>query len=271
MNLSRKAIPLRNSKPEKLKISDSVDLLSSLDLSLLDIALAITIVAIGTAIQSAIGFGLAMIAAPLLVLVSRSFVPGPLIVAAFFLVIWMSYADRHALDLSNLKAALFGRLIGTPPAALLIGSLSAATYDLVFGSLVLLAVLLSLIHANIIASPRNVFLATIASGFMSTMSSIGGPPLALVYQNARGPALRANLSILFTMGCMVSLTALIIVGKFQLKDLIYSAILLLGVIPGVGLSGPIKRRIDKQTVRPVLLGLCAISALLVLGRAFILL
>jgi len=248
-----------------------VDLLASLNLTLLDIVLAITIVAIGTAIQSAIGFGLAMVAAPLLVLISRSFVPGPLIVAALFLVVWMSYADRHALDLSNLKAALMGRLIGTPPAALLIGSLSAATYDLVFGSLVLLAVLISLIHTNISASPRNVFLATIASGFMSTISSIGGPPLALVYQNARGPALRANLSILFTMGCIVSLTALILVGKFQLRDLVYSAILLLGVIPGVNLSGPIKRRIYKQTVRPILLGLCAISALLVLGRAFILL
>jgi len=247
-----------------------VELLSSFDLTLLDIAFAITIVAIGTAIQSAIGFGLAMVAAPLLVLINRNFVPGPLIVAAFFLVIWMSYADRHALDLSNLKAAFLGRLIGTPPAAFLIGSLSAVTFDLVFGSLVLLAVLISLIHTNISATPRNVFLATIASGFMSTISSIGGPPLALVYQNARGSALRANLSILFTMGCMVSLTALVLVGKFQLGDLVYSAILLLGIIPGVGLSGPIKRRIDKQTVRPVLLGLCAISALLVLGRALIL-
>lgn len=143
------------------------------------------------------------------------------------------------------------------------------TFDVLFGALVLLAVLLSLVHANIKATPVNVFLATIASGFMSTLSSIGGPPLALVFQNAKGPELRANLSALFTMGCVVSLTALTLVGRFHFIDLAYSVILVAGVVPGVLCAGPLKRKIDKQTARPWLLGLCAVSAVLVLGRAII--
>jgi uncharacterized protein len=255
--------------PAGRKIFNSLGILASLDLSVLDIVLAILVVALGTAIQSAIGFGLAMVAAPVLLLIDRNFVPGPLIVAALFLVIWLAYTDRHAINFSHLKVALMGRLLGTPPAAFLIGTVSAVTFDLLFGGLVLTAVLISLIHANIRATPLNVFLATIASGFMSTLSSIGGPPLALVFQNAKGPELRANLSVLFIMGCMISLTALIIVGRFHWPDLVYSLILVVGVVPGVLCSGPLKRRIDKQTARPWLLGLCAVSAILVLGRAAI--
>ncbi len=255
--------------PVGRKTFNQVEILASLDLSILDIFLAVLVVALGTAIQSVIGFGLAMVAAPVLLLISRNFVPGPLIVAALFLVIWLAYTDRHAINFSYLKVALMGRLIGTPPAAFLIGTVSAVTFDMLFGGLVLMAVLISLIHANIRATPVNVFLATIASGFMSTLSSIGGPPLALVFQNAKGPELRANLSVLFIMGCMVSLTALVIVGRFHWLDLLYSLILVLGVVPGVLCSGPLKRRIDKQTARPWLLGLCALSAFLVLGRAAI--
>lgn len=244
--------------------------MSFLDLGLLDVGLVILVVATGTAIQSAIGFGLAMIAAPILLLINRNLVPGPLIAAALYLVIWMAWRDRHAIDMAQFKAALLGRLIGTPPAAYLMGTVSAATFDLLFGVLVILGVVLSLVHANIRAHPRNVFVAAIASGFMSTISSIGGPPLALVYQNARGAQLRANLSMLFTMGCIVSLSALAVIGRFNLVEVAYSLLLSVGVLLGVLVSGPLQRLIDRHSARPWLLGLCVVSALLVLGRGVLL-
>lgn len=238
-----------------------------LELSWLDMALAILIVIIGTIIQSAVGFGLALVAAPLLLLIDRNLVPGPLIAAALFQVIWMAYNDRHAIDFRYFKPTVFGRLLGTPPAAVLMGSISVVAFDLLFAFLVLLGVAMSLVHSSITATPTKVFYASIASGFMSTVSSIGGPPVALVFQNARGAELRANLAMLFTMGCIMSLTALTLVGRFHLVDLVYSLILILGVIIGILCAGPFKRLIDRQTARPWLLGLCSLSAFLVLGRA----
>jgi len=240
-----------------------------LDLTLLEWALAIAVVAVGTAVQSAVGFGLAMIAAPVLLLIDRDLVPGPLIASALLLVIWVSWRDRHAIDFSHFKAALLGRVLGTPPAALLMGTVSSMAFDLLFGGMVLIAVVISLIHADIRATPGKVFIATLASGFMSTISSIGGPPIALVYQNARGPALRANLSVLFSMGCVVSLSALALVGRFHAREVGYSAGLAIGVGIGLACHGPLKRLIDRQSARPWLLGLCAFSAFLVLGRAFL--
>jgi uncharacterized membrane protein YfcA len=112
-----------------------------------------------------------------------------------------------------------------------------------------------------------VFFATLASGFMGTISGIGGPPLALVYQNASGPEIRANLAVLFVLGTSISLVALSFIGRFGLADIAYSAVLLVGILIGVLCRGPVRRRIDQNAARPYLLGLCALSALAVLVRA----
>jgi uncharacterized membrane protein YfcA len=236
-------------------------------LSLAEAVLAILVVAVGTAVQASIGFGLAMIAAPLLMLIEPEFVPGAMIAIALVLSTWMVWTDRHAIDLSTFKVAVVGRVLGTAPAALLLGTASAATFDLVFGALVLLAVLMSLWHSDIKPTPVTVFFATLASGFMGTISGIGGPPLALVYQNASGPEIRANLAVLFVLGTSISLVALGTIGRFGLADLAYSGVLLVGIVIGVLCREPVRRRLDQRTARPYLLGLCAISALGVLVRA----
>lgn len=238
-----------------------------MNLSWLDAVLAILVVTIGTAVQSSIGFGLAMIAAPLLMLIEPAFVPGAMVAIALLLAIWMTWDDRHAIDYSTLKAGVAGRLCGTPPAALFLGTVSAATFDLVFGALVLLAVGMSLWHSTIRPTPWNVFFATVASGFMGTISGIGGPPLALVYQNSNGAELRANLSVLFLIGTSISLVALVLIGRFGLDDLAYTGILLIGIAAGLLCRGPVKRRLDRGSARPWLLGLCTVSALGVLLRA----
>ncbi|MDT8399851.1 MAG: TSUP family transporter, partial [Pseudomonadales bacterium] len=149
-----------------------------MDISLFEMLLAVCIVAAGTAVQAALGFGLAMIAAPLLILLNRSFVPGPLIATALVLVLWMSFRERQAIDLRNFKLALLGRSLGTPPAAWLMGSISAATFDFLFAFLVILAVAISLVSCHppfaVSAGPQAVACAALArrhSGPMSRASN----------------------------------------------------------------------------------------------------
>lgn len=238
-----------------------------MELTLTEAVLAVLIVALGTAIQASIGFGLAMISAPLLMLIEPAFVPGAMVGIALMLSFWTTWNDRHGIDRKVLKAAVAGRLLGTPPAALLVGTASAATFDLVFGMLVLLAIGISLWHSNIRPTPKAVFFATIAAGFMGTISGIGGPPQALVYQNASGAELRGNLSVLFMIGTSLSLAALIAIGQFGFTDLLYTALLMVGVVIGMWCRHPVRQRLDRTSARPWLLGLCALSAFAVLGRA----
>ncbi|OSP39984.1 hypothetical protein B7767_28705 [Streptomyces sp. 13-12-16] len=47
------------------------------------------------------------------------------------------------------------------------------------------------------ARRSSVFLAGTASGLMGTATSIGGPPMAMVWQRLSGPRLRATMSAFF--------------------------------------------------------------------------
>lgn len=238
---------------------------------LTEIIFAIVIMAAGTAVQAALGFGLAMIAAPLLLLLDPVFVPGPLLAAALTLTIWVAWKERHAIVPGYLTATICGRLLGTGPAIVLLGTISAATFDIIFASLVLLAVGLSVRHSKLQPTPPVIFAASIAAGFMGTLSSIGGPPVALAYQNANGANLRANLSLLFAIGAGISLAALTLVGRFGFEELRLAALLMAGVVVGFLCSAPVRRLVDKGAARPYLLGICVLSACAVLFRAILVL
>lgn len=231
------------------------------------LTVALLVMAFGTAVQAALGFGLALVAAPLLHLIDPVFVPGPVILCVWSLSLWVLWQEHHALDTGQLPLVISGRLLGAIMAAAVLGSVSAATFDLLFGILVLLAVLLSLLHPRIEATPRTVFFATFASGFMGTLSSIGGPPLALVYQNAAVSRLRANLALVFLVGASLSMLLLALVGRFGLRELGYGLWLQLGVLAGIAVSAPLRRRLQPDKVRPLLLLLCTLAALVILGRA----
>ena len=233
------------------------------------IFLSLLVIAAGTAVQASIGFGLALIAAPLLFLIDPLFVPGPVIASALVLSLWIVRQERQALDFRHFPEALAGRLIGSPLGAVVIGTLSAVTFDLVFALLVLLAVGMSLLHGNIQPNRRNVFLGMLASGFMGTISSIGGPPIALVYQNSNGARLRGNLSLMFLIGTLVSLVSLSVVGRFGPGDFQHTALLILGVVIGVFLARPLKKKLDRHNARPFLLVLCSLSAGVVLIQALL--
>lgn len=56
--------------------------------------------------------------------------------------------------------------------------------------------------------------AGMMSAIMGTITSISGPPMALVYQDASGARLRATMSSFFWVGTVMSLVVLRLVGRF---------------------------------------------------------
>ena len=104
---------------------------------------------------------------------------------------------------------------------------------------------------------------------MGTITSIGGPPLALVYQSARGPELRATLAGAFLLGSMLSLIALAVIGRFGAAELAHSVVLIPGIVLGVLVSRPLLHWLDRGITRPLVLSLSTASALAVLARALL--
>ena len=103
-------------------------------------------------------------------------------------------------------------------------------------------------------------IAGFASGLMGTLTSVGGPPIALVYQNATGPEMRSTLNAYFALGGLLSMAVLGYAGRFGQRELAWGVALLPAVAVGFWLSGALRARLDRGRTRGavlVLAGACS--------------
>lgn len=225
----------------------------------MDLAIAIAVIVVGSFVQTSIGFGLAVIAAPILFFIDPLYVPAPITVCAFTLSLVNAYKHRQSISLKGLQFAVLGRVPGTIIGGMLLWWIDQAQLALLLGLSVLFAVALSL--KNIVLKPTNgaMFSAGFLSGFMGTSSSIGGPPMALVLQHQEGHFIRANLAAFFIVSCLMSLAMLSMVGQFGKAQLAASLPLMPATLVGYWLAMKTLHKISHQTLRTSSLCLCAIA------------
>ena len=226
-------------------------------------------ITIGAIVQGSVGFGLAVLAAPLLALIEPRLLPGPMLLAGFVLGALMVYRDRESIHLGGIGWAILGRLGGTIVAAVFFAGLPRDTMSVLFGVLVLLAVAMSASGVHVLPTRWTVLVAGTLSGFMGTITSIGGPPMALVYQAERGARIRGTLSGFFMVGTAGSVTALAVVGRFGRSELLATLLLLPGILAGFTLSSRVATYLDRGRIRPVILILSTIAGLAVLARSLL--
>jgi uncharacterized membrane protein YfcA len=241
----------------------------SLPVTSAQLSIALALVTIGSTIQGSIGMGLAVIAAPVLLMVSPDFVPGPMLLAAMLLAMLMAHRERSHTAWDEVAVGTGGRILGMLPAAYALGHVlvTSHVYDLLFAAIVLVGVLLSVSGWHVPLTLRNVFLSGIGSGFVSTVSAIGGPPMALVYQNETGPRLRSTLSAIFTIGTVISVAGLWWAGRFGANELLLGLLLMPGVLVGFALSRYTAAWLDQAHTRPAVLAFSALSAVVIAVRA----
>lgn len=232
-----------------------------------ELALAFGLVIVGAIVQGSIGFGLVLIVAPVLMLVNRIFLPGPMLVSSMLLTTLIGHRDRQHINWSEVALCTGGRVIGMLPAALAVKFLSVQAYELMFSMAVLAGVLLSVIGWQVSLTLGHLSVTAIVSGFMSTLSAIGGPPLALVYQHEPAAKIRATLSAIFTIGSPISMVGLWWAGRFGIAEIVLGVALYPAILIGFHLSRFAAGRLEPGHVRPLILGLSAITALIVMVQA----
>jgi uncharacterized protein len=232
------------------------------------VAIAVVIMAIGSALQASVGIGLALFVVPLLALVDRSFIPDPMLLAAVLLAWMTAYRDRAAIDAAALRSSLIGLAVGTIAGvvALKFVSGSGSHLDKTFGALVLLAVLVGVFGAKFDATPGLWVLAGGASGVMGAMVGIHGPPISLVLQNSEPRVVRGMLGAFFSVAYVGAIAVLAAFGLFGMPELLRAAILLPGVVIGLVVAPLLARHIDSKRLRLIILGIAAVSGLTLLAR-----
>lgn len=232
-------------------------------MSALELVVASLVMGLGACVQGAVGFGSNLVAAPLLVLIDVDFVPGP--VALISLLLNVLVRGREPADHDRRVRLALGGLV---PGVLLAGGLLSVLPDrelsLLFAALVLVAVVLTVAGREVRPGPASLLGAGVLSGFMGTISGIGGPPMALVYQRASGPVLRATLAYFFLVGGVITAATLVFVGRLGWRELALALALVPGTLIGFAGSGVLARHLDRRTARPAVLALSTLAAVAVI-------
>lgn len=221
----------------------------------------------GAFFQSLIGFGFAMLVAPFLILYNPEFVPVPMLLFGTFLPSFIVWRHRKNIDFTGIKSAISGRIAGNLLAVWLITIISQNTFMILFGGLVIATVILSTFAFNVRPTPTNAGIAGVFSGLMGTLAALGGPPIAILYQNERGDVIRATLSGFFVLGSFLSLLFLGFAGKVTLVHFKLFLYLIPGVLIGFYLSKYAVGYVDRRYMRGAMLSVSFIAGLVVLIRA----
>ncbi|EWS80461.1 sulfite exporter TauE/SafE family protein [Brachybacterium phenoliresistens] len=210
----------------------------------MEIVLIGVIVAVATCVQGSVGFGLGMLAAPLIALIAPELIPGTVLLLATTLSLSTLLRERSHVDWGAVGWASIGRIPGSLLGAGAVALLPDAGLTVVLAGTVLLGVALSLAGWRPHRTRATTLLAGGASGALGTATSIGGPPMALILRGEEPGMVRATLSGTFVVGCALSLASLGALGQLHLEQLRAAIVLLPFVAAGLLASGPIARRID---------------------------
>jgi uncharacterized membrane protein YfcA len=231
--------------------------------------MAAVVTAVSAWIQGSVGFGYALVSAPLLALLTPELVPGPVMVSSFVVSAAAGWRERASTDRRGVVLALIGRVPGALLAGAVVSMLSVPTLNLVFGVLVLLAVAMSVSGVRVALSSATLLVTGFVSGVMGTMTSIGGPPMAMLYQHAEGPTLRATLNTYFALGTLISLPVLALIGHFGSRELVNGSLLLPAAALGFAFSGLTRQWLDRGYTRGAVLTVASASALGVVLKALL--
>lgn len=236
----------------------------------LSTAVAVAIVAVftGSLVQGVTGFGMGLVAVPLLAFVMPEHLPQVLIVLMIPATLWHLVRERASLRIRSVAWIAGGRVLGTVPGVLLVQGLSETSLQVAFAIITIIAVAtmaMSELRVPINASTQ--VTTGVVSGVMATSASIGGPPLVLLYAHRSGPELRAVIAGVVFLGNFVSLAGLAIVGRVDRLDLLLALGLLVPMYAGLYASRRLAHRVDEGPFRAVVLAVVLATSVALLAKS----
>lgn len=224
---------------------------------------------VGAFVQSSIGFGINVVAAPVVLVVAPDLMPAALVLVGFILP--MVQFTRGPLDVAwrPLGWSLLARAVTTPLGVWLVVILDRRWLAVILGLTILLSVLASVRTLAIRASVGNSLVAGALSGISGATAAVGGPFTALLFQNEPAQRIRDTLAVSFLVGSAMSAVGLLVAGEMQLPHLVAALVWVPFIALGYAVSGRARRRLDSGAMRPVVLAFCTVAALVIMVRAFV--
>ena len=233
------------------------------------LAAILVVVFFASIVQFGLGMGFGIVAAPLLALIDPALVPASTLVIGLTTSALGAWRERDAIVWSEVWTAAVGRLAGVLAASFLLVKLAdKSSFMLVFGIMVGLAVLVSSAGWRLPFSRQSLIAMAAVSGLMGTITSVGAPPLAIVYQDRKATDTRPTLAAFFAVGCAISLIGLYAVDRAGIRDFMLALVMLPGMLAGLFASRHLKGRFDER-FRPALLAISGMAAIVLIFRGLL--
>lgn len=229
-------------------------------------AATVAMVTLAAIVQAGLGMGFGLTAAPLLAVLDPALVPGPMLILSLVTSAWVAARDPGQIRWPEVWLACAGRLAGAGAVtAVLLSVADRSTVSVIFAVLIGSAVALSALGLRLRCTrPRLVWLGAL-SGVVGTVTSVGGPVMALLYQDRPPREARATLSAFFVIGCAMSLGMLAATGLAGLRDLWLAALMTPPMVAGMLLGKRFQGRFDRR-YRPAILAVSGFAAMVILVR-----
>lgn len=215
----------------------------------------------GAFLQSVVGIGLGMLSAPVIALVEPSLVPALPLWLALGIATAMLVGERHHVDWWAVKWALPARVPGTALGAWLVVHFTDEQLAVAVAVVVLGAVALTARSVEVPVNPGTLFGAGLLAGTAGTATSVGGPPVAILFQRHDPAAARATLAVFFVVGTALSLGTLGAVGEISVRSLLTALVMAPLVVAGHAVGIRVRPHVSGPRFRTGVLVVCAASAL----------
>lgn len=214
-------------------------------LSVATVVLIAAIVVLGSIVQMVLGLGFGLTVAPLLAVIDPVLVPAPTLFLGMITAAWGAVAERHGIVWREAGIATVSRAFGVLVGVVILARLTTeAGFELVFGLLVLTAVILTAGGWTLAFNTVSLSCMGVVSGLMGTITSVGAPPLALIYRGRNPSRARPTLAAFFSFGCGASLIGLYAIGAAGWRDAALAAIMVPPMLAGIALSRLLRARAD---------------------------
>ncbi len=232
--------------------------------------MAITLVLAAT-VQGLIGLGLALVTAPVVTLLAPELMPAFMLWLGMTMPMVTLVREHHDIDWRGLGWTLPTRIVGTVIGVGLLAWFPPAGLGIAVGVMVLLSVLLTVRAVEIPVNAPTLATAGLISGVTGTTTSIGGPPMAILYQHRPPPQIRSTLGLFFVIGAALSLVGLGVVGRLEPATFLLAMTMVPALVLGFLISRVVGRRVPAHRIRVGVLVVSGLSAGVVLVRSLLLL
>lgn len=242
----------------------ATDLSVLTDISTLHAVVIAVVVFVGSVLQATFGFGLGVVAGPVLLLIMPDLMPEALLVATMGLPLFTLSAEGAEADILGLRWAFIGRVPGMLLGAIVLAMVQVRTLEVIVALIVLASVAMSVLmmrrRVQIGRSAVSLAVAGGVSGFSGTTVAVGGPPVALLYQDQSGARVRATLASYFLVGAMLSLVTIAMFGILDVGAVLVGVTCIPIVASSHYVTTQLRSRLDDDRIRLGVLGLCVVSA-----------